>query len=49
MGQLFTRLLLATECSEFDVGAERMVPDSLDQNLPAQFVGRLRTEILDTP
>lgn len=24
MGQLFTRLLLATECSEFDVGAENM-------------------------
>ena len=24
MAQLFTRLLLATECSEFDVGAEKM-------------------------
>jgi prepilin-type N-terminal cleavage/methylation domain-containing protein/prepilin-type processing-associated H-X9-DG protein len=28
------------------VGLEKFVPGSLDQNLPAQYVGRLRTEIL---
>ena len=28
------------------VAAEKMSPGSLDQNLPEQFVGRLRTEVL---
>ena len=31
------------------VGREKMVPGSLDQKLPAQFVGRLRLEILAPP
>lgn len=31
------------------VGAERMDDGSLDQNLPGQFVGRLRPEILIVP
>jgi len=31
------------------VGMEKMVPGSLDQRLPAQEVGRLRTEILQVP
>jgi prepilin-type processing-associated H-X9-DG protein/prepilin-type N-terminal cleavage/methylation domain-containing protein len=31
------------------VGAEQYVPGSLDTNLPNQFVGRLRTEILLVP
>jgi len=31
------------------VSAERMVPGSLDARLPAQFIGRLRTEILTAP
>ena len=28
------------------VGPEKFVPGSLDQNLPGQFVGRLRPDIL---
>ena len=31
------------------VGPERCVPNSIDQRLPAQFVGRLRSEILSLP
>jgi hypothetical protein len=31
------------------VAMEKMEPGSLDQYLPAQFVGRLRPEILDLP
>lgn len=31
------------------VAAEKMEPGSLDQNLPSQFVGRLRAEILIVP
>jgi hypothetical protein len=31
------------------VDSERMEPGSLDQNLPSQFVGRLRPEILAAP
>ncbi len=31
------------------VGTEKMEPGSLDQNLPAQFVGRLGPEILIVP
>ena len=31
------------------VAAEKFVPGSLDRNLPSQFVGRLRPEILPAP
>jgi prepilin-type processing-associated H-X9-DG protein len=31
------------------VAPEKMEPGSLDQNLPQQFVGRLRAEILALP
>jgi hypothetical protein len=31
------------------VGAEKMVPDSLDPRIPNQFVGTLRQEILLVP